>query len=462
MKSLIDIDTNKIRSAFKIDQSKINVDFGNLNNVVTANELPPLDLEDILTNIKFSISNENIRKLINDLLKGYKEYVEKKSNTDISQISKNLMEYLQSKEVNELLNKEIQNIIKENGSLNITQEQMQKIMSKVLKEYEKYVEENELIDVSKLDAYLEEYLKSEEAKKIISDNLTQIIKSQNLDKQISSIMENYIKTVMSSMSKSIEKEMQASIAKLSNSMVSAITIDTNAFVSAFKMKMDEEELAELFTTLMSKEKVTYEGNLKKLNYANFDEPNGINIYPKDFEGNKEITNLLNEYNNKMKEEGNDDKVISYTDMVGTLMSSITTIIDTISYVLIAFVGISLVVSSIMIGVITYISVLERKKEIGILRAIGASKHNIAQVFNAETFIIGTLSGVIGIGITLLLLIPINKIISVISNGANVKAALPATAGITLIVLSIILTLIGGIIPSKKAAKEDPVLALRSE
>lgn len=216
MKSLIDIDTNKIRSAFKIDQSKINVDFGNLNNVVTANELPPLDLEDILTNIKFSISNENIRKLINDLLKGYKEYVEKKSNTDISQISKNLMEYLQSKEVNELLNKEIQNIIKENGSLNITQEQMQKIMSKVLKEYEKYVEENELIDVSKLDAYLEEYLKSEEAKKIISDNLTQIIKSQNLDKQISSIMENYIKTVMSSMSKSIEKEMQASIAKLSN------------------------------------------------------------------------------------------------------------------------------------------------------------------------------------------------------------------------------------------------------
>ena len=164
----------------------------------------------------------------------------------------------------------------------------------------------------------------------------------------------------------------------------------------------------------------------------------------------------------MREEGAEDKVISYTDMVGTLMSSVTTIIDTISYVLIAFIGISLVVSSIMIGVITYISVLERKKEIGILRAIGASKHNVAQVFNAETFIIGTLAGVIGIGVTLLLTIPINQLISFLSNGANVRASLPVMGGVILVILSIVLTLIGGIIPSKKAAKEDPVLALRSE
>ena len=202
--------------------------------------------------------------------------------------------------------------------------------------------------------------------------------------------------------------------------------------------------------------------MEKLDYINFDEPSGINIYPKDFEGNQSITNMLNEYNERMKAEGNDDKVISYTDMVGTLMSSVTTIIDVISYVLIAFVAISLVVSSIMIGVITYISVLERKKEIGILRAIGASKHNVAQVFNAETFIIGALAGIIGIGVTLLLLIPANQIIYIISNGANVKAILPTSAAIILIILSIILTLIGGILPSKKAAKEDPVLALRSE
>lgn len=228
------------------------------------------------------------------------------------------------------------------------------------------------------------------------------------------------------------------------------------------MKMNEEEMSELFSSLMSRETVTYESNLKTLNYASLDEPSGINIYPKDFEGNNAITNLLNEYNGRMEEQGEDDKVISFTDMVGTLMSSVTTIVDTISYVLIAFVAISLVVSSIMIGVITYISVLERRKEIGILRAMGASKHNVAQVFNAETIIIGALAGLIGVGITLLLLIPTNSIISAISNGANVRAALPPVAGIALIIISIVLTLIGGIIPSRKAAKEDPVLALRSE
>ena len=226
--------------------------------------------------------------------------------------------------------------------------------------------------------------------------------------------------------------------------------------------MNEEELSELFNTLMSKESVTYDSNLKKLNYTSMDEPSGIDIYPRDFEGNKAITNILNEYNSCMEENGDEDKIISFSDMVGTLMSSVTTIVDTISYVLIAFVAISLVVSSIMIGVITYISVLERKKEIGILRAMGASKHNVSQVFNAETIIIGALAGIIGVGLTLILLIPINQIIAVISNGVDVKASLPIMAGIILVILSIVLTLIGGIIPSRKAAKEDPVLALRSE
>ena len=462
MNSLIEIDTNAIKSAFKIDESKIKVDFGNLNNIITQNSLPPLDLTSMLDKIEFSLTKEDIQKVLNDLLKGYEEYIKDNPEANINKISMQLLEYLQSKEASELLNKEIEAAIKENGSLTITQEQMQKILLNVLKGYEEYADENEFIDITEFDKYLTEYLNSEEAKEIISSNLSEIIKSQNLDTQISKIMEDYMKTVMSSMSKSLEQEMKSSISKLSRSMASAISIDKNAFANAFHMKMNEEELAELFASLMSKEKATFENNLKKLDYANYDEPKGISIYPKDFEGNNQITKLLNDYNDKMKAQGDEDKVISYTDMVGTLMSSVTTIIDTISYVLIAFVGISLVVSSIMIGVITYISVLERKKEIGILRAIGASKHNVAQVFNAETFIIGALAGVIGVGITLLSLIPINQIIYVISNGANVKAVLPIMAGVILIVLSIILTLIGGIIPSRKAAKEDPVLALRSE
>ena len=462
MNSLIEVDTNAIQSAFKIDQSKIKVDFGNLNNVLSQNSLPTFDINDILNNIEFSMSSQDIQKLMKDLLKGYEEYVQKNPGDNISQISKQLSDYLQSKEVSELLNKKIQEIIKENGSLTITQEQMQEILLEILKGYEQYVEDNELVSTDDLNKYLMEYLESDEAKAIFTNNLSQIMQSQDLDTQVSNIMEKYMQSVMSSMSSSLQKEMQSSIQNLSKSITEAISIDENAFIGAFQIKMTEEELSELFQSMMSKESVTYESNLKKLNYASLDEPSGINIYPKDFDGNQAITNLLNEYNTRMEEEENYDKVISFTDMVGTLMSSVTTIINTVSYVLIAFVAISLVVSSIMIGVITYISVLERKKEIGILRAMGASKTNVAQIFNAETIIIGLLAGVIGVVITVLLNFPINQIIYTLSNGANVKAELPLTAGIILITLSVILTLIGGIIPSRKAAKEDPVLALRSE
>ena len=462
MNSLIEVDTNAIQSAFKIDQSKIKVDFGNLNNVLSQNSLPTFDINDILNNIEFSMSSQDIQKLMKDLLKGYEEYVQKNPGDNISQISKQLSDYLQSKEVSELLNKKIQEIIKENGSLTITQEQMQEILLEILKGYEQYVEDNELVSTDDLNKYLMEYLESDEAKAIITNNLSQIMQSQDLDTQVSNIMEEYMQSVMSSMSSSLQKEMQSSIQNLSKSITEAISIDENAFIGAFQIKMTEEELSELFQSMMSKESVTYESNLKKLNYASLEEPSGINIYPKDFDGNQAITNLLNDYNARMEEEENYDKVISFTDMVGTLMSSVTTIINTVSYVLIAFVAISLVVSSIMIGVITYISVLERKKEIGILRAMGASKTNVAQIFNAETIIIGLLAGVIGVVITILLNFPINQIIYTLSNGANVKAALPLTAGIILITLSVLLTLIGGIIPSRKAAKEDPVLALRSE
>ena len=164
----------------------------------------------------------------------------------------------------------------------------------------------------------------------------------------------------------------------------------------------------------------------------------------------------------MEKAGKDEQVISYTDVVGTLMSSVTDIVNTISYVLIAFVAISLVVSSIMIGVITYISVLERKKEIGILRAIGASKRNVSQVFNAETFIIGLCAGLIGIGLTLLLLLPGNMIIHAVADYSNVNAVLPVIPALVLIALSVVLTLLGGLIPSKKASKSDPVTALRTE
>lgn len=203
---------------------------------------------------------------------------------------------------------------------------------------------------------------------------------------------------------------------------------------------------------------TYDDNMEAFGVVSLDAPSSISIYADSFENKDAISTCIDDYNKTVSEENQ----ISYTDYVGLLMSSVTTIVNVISYVLIAFVAVSLIVSSIMIGIITYISVLERTKEIGILRAIGASKHNISQVFNAETFIIGLCSGLIGVCITLLTLIPANAIIHAVTGSTSVNAALPVTSAVLLIVLSVILTLIGGLLPSKKAAKKDPVTALRTE
>lgn len=204
---------------------------------------------------------------------------------------------------------------------------------------------------------------------------------------------------------------------------------------------------------------SYEANLTKLGVANLEDPASINIYPKDFKSKEKIVDIIDEYNAKLKAEGKEE--IEYTDYVGLMMSSVSTIINAISYVLIAFVGISLVVSSIMIGIITYISVLERTKEIGILRSIGASKKDVSRVFNAETVIVGFVAGMIGIIITLLLNIPINIIIKNITDISGMSK-LPVSGGVALVVISIILTFIAGLIPARVASKKDPVIALRTE
>ena len=241
-----------------------------------------------------------------------------------------------------------------------------------------------------------------------------------------------------------------------------MSIDGEAFADAFHFNMNGEELEALMMSMGSAENATYEGNLEKFGYADFEDPSGIDIYPLDFESKEKITGILDDYNSRMEAEGREDQVISYTDMVGSLMSSVTEIINIISYVLIAFVGISLVVSSIMIGVITYISVLERRKEIGILRAIGASRRNVSQVFNAETFIIGACAGLLGIGVTLLLLIPGNAAIHYFAKTDEISGSLPPVGAAVLVILSIVLTLISGLLPARKAAKSDPVTALRVE
>ena len=459
MKSLFTIDEAKMREAIQFDTSKLKPDMQNLNGIMAGIELPPMDLNAILTQLDISIQPQQLQALVEKLMKGFEEYIKTNPFADYQT---HLQEYLKSPQVAGVLHQTIQEAIKENKEISISKEQMEKSLRTVLAGYDAYAKEHNLADMQDIGKYFMEYLKSEEAQAILHSFLQETIQSNDLQAQLQQIMQTYMQDVESVMAQAIQSKLQSSLMDLQTSMSDAFSFDANAFAQAITMNMNEQELGELMISLMSKERYTYENNLKQLGYADFDSPSQINIYPKDFESKEEILNILNNYNERMEQQGAEDKVITYTDMVGTLMSSVSDIINVISYVLIAFVAISLIVSSIMIGVITYISVLERKKEIGILRAIGASKRNISEVFNAETFIIGLLAGIIGIVITLLLLLPANQIIHSIAGNNQINASLPPLAAVILIVLSTLLTLLGGIIPSRKAAKEDPVTALRTE
>lgn len=247
-----------------------------------------------------------------------------------------------------------------------------------------------------------------------------------------------------------------------NAYISTLPKEQQKIISAYIANLSDDVIIEMFKSqIQQSSSNTYKSNIEALGYVTTDNPSKINIYAKDFESKDAISDIISAYNDKVKSEGNDSLEISYTDYIGLMMSSVSKVVDAISYVLIAFVSISLVVSSIMIGIITYISVLERTKEIGILRSIGASKHDISRVFNAETMIVGLVAGIIGIGFTLLLNIPINIIIKKFS-GISGVAVLPLKGALILIAISVFLTLIAGLIPARVASKKDPVIALRTE
>lgn len=375
--------------------------------------------------------------------------------------------------------------LKPDGDITVLPEQLEALAKDLVNRYSGYAAENHLPDPGRMEEHFLAYLSTDQAKEALMTGISGMIDTGKLESVISSSLKEYMGEVMESYSTGLSEVIQTqasavtsqiieqiagsmkstitrSMNQLSSMMEQAVTIDGEAFLNAFQMKMTGEELAELLLTTTKETAVSYENNLKRLGYVEFDEPVTVSIYPKDFESKEEVVQILNTYNERMEDAGKEEQVITYTDMVGTLMSSVTDIIDVISYVLIAFVAISLIVSSIMIGVITYISILERKKEIGILRAIGASKNNISQVFNAETFIIGLGAGIIGIGLTLLMLIPGNALIHHLAGTDEINAVLPVIPAVILILLSVILTLLGGLLPSRKAAKSDPVTALRTE
>ena len=313
----------------------------------------------------------------------------------------------------------------------------------------------------------------------ITDALAKEVESQieansaQMSADISAALESYMSRSMAALSEQISSQIgtaletqirsatESAMSNLADNMSAAMDVDPEAFMQAMQFNFSESELSELVTAMMSTEQTSYDGNLAKLGYADLAKPSKIDIYPIDFEGKSAVINILDEYNAEMEEAGQEAKVITYTDIVGTMMSSVTTIINVISYVLVAFVAISLIVSSIMIGVITYISVLERKKEIGILRSIGASKRDIRRVFNAETLIVGFVAGAMGVIVTILITIPVNLFVEN-RFGIHQVAVLPWVAALVLIAISMGLTFLAGLFPSSSASRKDTVEALRSE
>ena len=479
------------------------------------------DLQELVkNNVNVDMSSEKLIAVAVGLMNQYQEYAKANgiTQTDVASI----LAFLSQGEIQQQIKEEAENLVKNSVTVNITTKQIRDLlMQDVVAAYPEYARNNSLPDPANLGIYFLEYMQTEDGQNRLMNGLMTLVDTSEVQTQFSQAMETYMKVMMTSFTDAIAKgieskfteimeqvekqltkgiqtameqmmgnissgmqeAMQSVMTSVSSSLTSAmsqamsglgglgsgmgnmedaLSINPEAFAKAIQMNMNEDDLSELMMSLLSSENSSYDGNLKKLGYADLNVPGGINIYPKDFESKSEIVGILDQYNADMEAAGEDEKVITYTDLVGTLMSSVTNIVNIISYVLVAFVAISLVVSSIMIGVITYISVLERKKEIGILRAIGASRHNVSQVFNAETFIIGFCAGAMGIGITLLLLIPANSIIRSLADGVNVKAALPPVAAVVLIGLSVVLTLLGGLIPSRKAAKSDPVTALRTD
>ena len=304
-----------------------------------------------------------------------------------------------------------------------------------------------------------------ESKKVSTDLISSAILDETAvaytNKSVNSIVNNYATyMVAASIGKSlmsVMEPMQDSFSELGDKFSGDIfEFDTEKFKEAFQFEMDEEELSRLMSSMIKSSSATYKNNLKNLGYQDENDPSSISFYFKDFDSKNHFMDILDEYNENVDEEYK----ISYTDITGLMMSSVATIIDSVTYVLIAFVSISLIVSSIMIAVITLISVMERTKEIGILRAMGASKSNVSSIFTAETFIIGFLSGSLGILVSYLALRPINMVIHNINT--DITAVLEIQYAVILIAISVALTLVSGLIPSRKAAKQDPVIALRSE
>ena len=425
-------------SAFQLDLSDLDLSDIDMSDVELP-EMDALDLSQLFADMDLSISEDALQSLMKKIMNGYKRYIISNGILNLDKIG--FSSYMESDQFKQLLSESMGDLLDTTGLQEQFTASLQQNLQGIMTSY--------------LQSYSEQL--SQKLGEALQTKLTTAIQTQ-----MSTVMQQLMTQLTTQFSQQIQSAIQNNIAQLSSQVEDALKIDPTVFQSAVQVNMSTDDLVDLVKMNLQSSTTSYSSVLGALGYSDYAKPGSIWIYPKSFEAKNRIVDSLNAYNAAMRAQGEEDKVIVFSDTVGTLMSAVTKIVDMVSNVLVAFVAISLAVSSIMIGVITYISVLERRKEIGILRAIGASKHNVSEVFNAETFIIGMCSGVIGVGLCLLLLIPGNMLIHSIAGTTSVTAVLPPKAALVLIVLATLLTILGGLIPARSAAKCNPVTALRSE
>lgn len=417
-----------------------------------------------------TITDEQMQEIASALADGYASYAADNDKTTVESVQEGFSEYLASDEATATMSAGLMSMLDLSGLESQMTAIVQSYTQSVMSAYTEALTEAVMSAMESQMTSLETQMTAAMASQMtaVQEQITSAITEQmsGLESQITSALSSTMESVMSEivdqLSDSMETAMNDMMDELADSMEDALQIDEDALADAFEFNLDSDELMEIMTSLSSSGSTSYESTLESLGYLDENGLEEIDLYPKDFDSKDEVLAILDNYNELKRAAGDEDDVITYTDTVGTMMSSVTTIMDVISYVLIAFVSISLIVSSIMIGVITYISVLERTREIGILRAIGASKGNISQIFNAETLIIGLCAGLLGVGLSELLLIPINAAVHSVAGSTDINAVLTFSNAAILVALSMVLTFIGGLIPSGQAAKKDPVTALRTE
>ena len=425
-------------SEFQLDLSDLDLSDIDMSDVELP-DMDALDLSQLFADMDLSVSEDALQSLMKKIMNGYKRYIIGNGILNLDKIG--FSSYMESDQFKQLLSESMGDLLDTTGLQEQFTASLQQNLQGIMTSY--------------LQSYSEQL--SQKLGEALQTKLTAAVQTQ-----MSTVMQQLMTQLTTQFSQQIQSAIQNNIAQLSSQVEDALKIDPTVFQSAVQVNMSTDDLVDLVKMNLQSSTTSYGSVLGALGYSDYAKPGSIWIYPKSFEAKNRIVDSLNAYNAAMRAQGEEDKVIVFSDTVGTLMSAVTRIVDMVSNVLVAFVAISLVVSSIMIGVITYISVLERRKEIGILRAIGASKHNVSEVFNAETFIIGMCSGVIGVGLCLLLLIPGNMLIHSIAGTTSVTAVLPPKAALILIVLATLLTILGGLIPARSAAKCNPVTALRSE